>query len=414
MSDPIASRAASLPRQGERGDSGATTRGQPVSMASAWPAGHPRVLVTDAWLANAGDAALALATENLVREVVPGAAVLHAAYQGAELASNFPSLRFTASLEDLIGTPWAPPAPGWAESGPALVAGADAVISQGGGFLVEAYQPWGRIAALSKVARWGVPVAILGQTVGRFTRSRGNHLHRLMRTARLIVVRDPQSVANATALGATDVVLGTDLWLALFPDPPLKHSSKGVGLVLTNHHPDPEQRPRLADVAHRVAEATLDAFPGESVTLWSTVQGHPDLAGEDDSVVAESVVDRLEAAKRGRVAILRGYVPPDQAIALIAGSRAVVSMRMHPALFAAALDTPFCLVLGAQKAGVLEGTSLLGRVVDPGNATNVPEGVAKAVRRPGEGQWNALAPLRDRLDDVRTRLADFLQALDRP
>ncbi len=381
-----------------------------MALASAWPAGRPRVLVTDAWLTNAGDAALAMATETLVREAVPGAAVLHAAYHGAELAFHFPRLRFTASLEDLIGTPWAPPAPGWADSGPALVADADAVISQGGGFLMKAYQPWGRIAALSKVAGWGIPVAILGQTVDRFIRSRDNLLPQLMRTARLIVVRDPPSVANANALGAADVVLGTDLWLALFPDPPLERAAEGVGLVLTNHHPDPDQRSQQTDLAHLVAEATLDACRGEPVKLWSTVQGHRDLAGEDDSVLAESVVAQLGATKRRRVEVLTGYVPPERAIALVAGSRALVSMRMHPALFAAALNTPFCLVLGAQKVGVLEGTSLLDRVVDPGNAASVAEGVAKAVWTRGEGQWTDLAPLRDRLDEVRSRLGEFLQA----
>ncbi len=89
-------------------------------------------------------------------------------------------------------------------------------------------------------------------------------------------------------------------------------------------------------------------------------------------------------------------------------------MRMHPALFAAALDTPFCLVMGGQKVGVLEGTALLGRVVDPGNEASIAGGVAQALMGPGEGQWDALAPLRDRLDDLRTRLAEFLDALDRP
>ena len=26
------------------------------SLAKSWPSGHPRILITDAWLANAGDA----------------------------------------------------------------------------------------------------------------------------------------------------------------------------------------------------------------------------------------------------------------------------------------------------------------------------------------------------------------------
>ncbi len=44
-----------------------------------WPAGSPRVLVTDCWLQNAGDAAIAVATQRLILDIAPGASVLHAA-----------------------------------------------------------------------------------------------------------------------------------------------------------------------------------------------------------------------------------------------------------------------------------------------------------------------------------------------
>ena len=100
-----------------------------------WPSGHPRILTTDAWLANAGDAALAIATETLVRRCAPEAAILHAAYHGAELGPRLPQLRFTAPLDQLTGSACASPAEGWQEVQPTLVAGADAVISLGGGFL---------------------------------------------------------------------------------------------------------------------------------------------------------------------------------------------------------------------------------------------------------------------------------------
>ena len=379
-----------------------------MTLAPAWPPGRPRILLTDAWLANAGDAALAVATEALVREVRPAAAVVHAAYQGATLGAHLPGLCFTGSLEELIGTPWAPPAPRWADAGPALVAGADAVISQGGGFLMEAYEPWGRVAALDEVTCRGVPVAILGQTVDRFSHPPGS-LHRLMRKAELVVVRDAPSVANAAALGARDVVQGTDLALALFPEPPGDRVRRGIGLVLTDHHPDPGQRARVAEAARRVAAATLEAAPGEPVTVWSTVAGHPELAGEDDAVFGQSVVAALTPHQRARVDVLTGYVPPGQAIALAGEFRALVSMRLHPTLFAAALDTPFCLVLSGQKAAIFDDTALRARVVDPGGGPELSGRVAAALGAGGVGQWEALAPLRGRLDEVRSRLAGFLE-----
>ena len=383
------------------------------SLATTWPPGRPRILVADAWLANAGDAALAIATDVMIREAVPKAAVLHAAYHSAELAPCFPQLRFTAPLERLIGTPWAPPALEWAKLGPALVSGADAVISQGGGFLMEAYQPWGRIAALATVARCGIPLAILGQTIDRFVQTRArNELHQVMRAAALVAGRDPPSVLNAVDLGATDVILGADLALVLFPDPPQKRTRRGVGLVLTDHHPDPDRRAQLAEVAQRVAKTTIERSRDEVVTLWSTVQGHPELAGEDDAALAEVVCAGLSPTQRARVEVIEGYVSPEKAIALVGGSRALVSMRMHPALFAAALDTPFSLVLGGQKAEVLSGSSLRDHVVDPVDQPAVDRAVVSLIgSESGSGQWMALAPLRLRLRDVQSRLTDFLHGL---
>ncbi len=383
------------------------------SLAKSWPSGHPKILITDAWLANAGDAALAIATETLVRQCAPEAAILHAAYHGAELGPRLPELRFTAPLDQLIGSVWAAPAEGWEEVGPTLVAGADAVISQGGGFLIEAYQPWSRIASLAAVTRQGVPLALLGQTIDSFVRPPDGDLHQVMRDAALVVVRDGPSVAHATDLGACDVVLGTDLSLGLFPDPPTQHERRGIAVVLSDHHPERDRRARLATVAHRVAEATLAASPGESLTFWSTVQGHPELASEDDAILAAAVFASLSPAQRARVELVKGYVSPDKAIVLVRQSRALVSMRMHPALFAAALDTPFTLVLGGQKVEVLAGSHLRDRIVDPSAATAVLAGaVARSVGSGGgSGQWMALDPLRIRLDEVRSRLADFLAGL---
>jgi len=51
-----------------------------------WPPGRPRILVSDAWLANAGDGAIALATQQRLERLAAQAAIVHAAYQGDILA----------------------------------------------------------------------------------------------------------------------------------------------------------------------------------------------------------------------------------------------------------------------------------------------------------------------------------------
>src|SRR6185503_91700 len=92
-----------------------------------WPPGRPRILVSDAWLANAGDGAIALATQARIARLAPGAAILHAAYQGDLLADAYPELALVPPLAALAGvTPGIPEYQGWSEAeGTQLLAGAD-------------------------------------------------------------------------------------------------------------------------------------------------------------------------------------------------------------------------------------------------------------------------------------------------
>ena len=50
-----------------------------MTAAAGWPPGRPRVLVTAAWMATAGDAAFAIATEGVVRDLAPEEATVRAA-----------------------------------------------------------------------------------------------------------------------------------------------------------------------------------------------------------------------------------------------------------------------------------------------------------------------------------------------
>src|SRR4051794_25613154 len=94
-----------------------------------WPGGRPRVLVADAWLANAGDGAIAVATQERLERIAPGAAVVHAAYQGDLLADAYPQLALAPPLAGLLGvTPTIPEMRGWSGSaGEELVSAADVV-----------------------------------------------------------------------------------------------------------------------------------------------------------------------------------------------------------------------------------------------------------------------------------------------
>jgi polysaccharide pyruvyl transferase WcaK-like protein len=376
-----------------------------------WPPGQPRILATDAWLANAGDAAIALALERMLCELAPTGAVLHAAYQHDRIGPLLPELICVPPLEDLLGTPWAPPAPGWETAGSALVDAADLVVCQGGGFLVEAYEPWARLATLAEVVRRGKPLAFVGVTVDRFTRAPSRaDLHTMFTRAQLTVVRDPPSAVFAADCGAADVVLGTDLALAMFADRPGERDRQGVGVVLTDHHADPARRSQLEEVAKSVLRVVIEHAAGRPVTVWSTVQGERDVAREDDGEIARRAVAALSDSQRDAVKIETGYVPPARAIELAGTCEALVSMRMHPALFAAGAGTPYALVLGGQRTGVFSGSTLADRIVAPRDAGGVAAAVRAVLAEPAPAAtWDALAPLRSRLDDTRSRLGELVE-----
>jgi polysaccharide pyruvyl transferase WcaK-like protein len=383
---------------------------------SAWPEGRPRVLVTDCWLPNAGDAAIALGTEALVRRCAPDAAVLHAAYGTEQVGDRYPTLHTVPPLEDRVGTRWAPARAGWEDNGPALVAGADLVISQGGGFLHEGYRPWSRIDALLKAAAVR-PLVLLGQTVGPMSLAFARRSMRsLLRSARLVVVRDPASRRHVLELGAPSaaVHLGTDLALALVPpgddgrtvadtrttrDEPV--SVVVAGDPLPDDCGDGDVRVALAS---SLVGAAVRAFPDARLRVWSSAQGVPGLS--DDHIAAARAVDRLPAADRERVELVTGHVDAHQMLDLSRRSAGMLSMRLHPALLAAAQGTPTVLLLDDQKADVLTSAHPGLRVV---RARGDDDAVrAAALLAPGRLGRDAVAPLDGRLRAVEALLAQAL------
>ncbi len=389
--------------------------------SAGWPAGSPHVLVTDGWLANAGDAAIALAVDRLVRSVWPDAAVLHAAYHADLVGDEVPELDFVPPIDALLGVDGAGPAPGaWASSGERLVRDADLVVSQGGGFLLEHYAPWPRLFAHVRVVDLGVPLVILGQTIGAFRAARARALlRRSLGAASAISVRDAPSVAHAVELGVSRsrVVQTSDLSLLLFPDPPTAQpeaaTRSGVAVVLTCHEQQtPGSDADRARLSTRLLTEVLDQLGDERVTLLSTVQGLGARGVEDDGEIAEAAVTALTPAERQRVDTINGYVGPHAAIETLARHRAVVTQRLHPALFALSQGVPTALLVDADKVGVLDGVDLgRARCTHPADsearAAALTSALAPNARR-GVDLWEALTPARDRAAHNRDVLDEVL------
>lgn len=386
---------------------------------TGWPSGRPRVLVTDAWLANAGDAAIAHALEELIRSVAPDAAVVHAAYQ-ANLVGDRLGLSDLAppldSLLDVVGAD-ALPEPWTSRAATALVQDADLVVSQGGGFLLEHYQPWQRLLAHAAVVELGRPLAYLGQTIGRFAAARARALlRRTLSAARVVSVRDRASLDHVVEMGADPrrVLLTSDLTFTLFPPPPEPGPSdtSGVAVVLTAHEHADGDIDRRASSA-RLLTAVIDrARDRETISLLSTTQGLGGYGIEDDSSLALEILSALDLQTRARVDVVEGYLTPREVVARLTRVRAVVSQRFHPAVFALASGVPAALISDASKATVLAGLGLDAALCNEPTSDRAVGTALDAVLAPdapsGRSLWEMLAPARELAERNRAVLAQLL------
>jgi polysaccharide pyruvyl transferase WcaK-like protein len=331
-----------------------------VAREPEWPAGSPRILVADAWLANAGDGAISLATQERLARIAPGAAILHTAYQGDMLADHYPELALVPPLAGLLGvTPTIPEMIGCdCDAAERLVADADVVLSQGGGFAMEHYDPWERLRAWELVVERGVALGFCAQSVGPFSGLRERRaLRRAYEAAAVVGVRESDSAAHVIELGAPpERVLVTADEVFSLPSPRAQPRT-GLACVLSSHPQPlrdglPAAPPQDLDALARVVSGLVRLAQGEHVTLLSTQQGlgRAGRGLEDDAELARSVVGAMPHAEAAQVQVAEGYLPPRRCAREIAGHRGLVSMRMHPAIFGLCAGVPTVLVNQAFKA----------------------------------------------------------------
>jgi polysaccharide pyruvyl transferase WcaK-like protein len=340
-----------------------------------WPPGRPRILVSDAWLANGGDGAIALATQARLTRLAPEAAVLHAAYQCDLLAEHYPQLALVPPLAALLGV--IPPSPEMAGWEPAdaerIVSAADLVLCQGGGYAMEVYDPGQRLRAWDMLVERGVPVGFGAQTVGRFLgSSERSMLARVYGAAVVIALREGESVRNLLELGVRheQLLVTADEAFSLPPPPPPDPPRRGIACVMSR---DLHLRADgdLGDLDRSVAALAglvtelVALSAGEGVTLLSTYQGLGGLERglEDDGEVAAEVVAALPDPVAARVRLPAGYLAPAHCAQLIGEHRGLVTTRMHPAIFAVTLGVPTVLVTQAYKASAMFRALGLGDVV---------------------------------------------------
>jgi colanic acid/amylovoran biosynthesis protein len=326
------------------------------------PARAPLILIVDGWLANAGDAAINIATSRSLQKAIPGARVVFASHHRSLVGDRYPELELAPPIDALAGVSWP-----WttaedlaeAEVIERLVEEADLVLAAGGGYMLERYQPAGRIRGYEYLLEKGKRLITYSQTIGRFEDPDLRAcLASVLGAAELVLVRDEPSLQTVHEMGVTgDLHLTADEAFLL---PVTRRVGRPHSLlVAASMHPweRGEGEDELRDDSHLAeigASLTRLLASGQvrTVTLASTTQG---LGGagqalEDDLIAANQLRAAVPAHRRNRIEIREGHLTAGEYAELAATHTAVISMRMHGAILAAVAHTPVLLANASDKA----------------------------------------------------------------
>jgi len=360
------------------------------------PSAAPLILITDGWLANAGDAASYVATTRSLQQALPGARVAISAHHRALVGHLYPELDLVPPLDALTGSSWT-----WTTDKDLaerdvierVVAAADLVVATGGGYLLERYKPEGRICGYEYLLEQGKRLVFFSQSVGKFRDpDLGARLRRVLEAAELVLVRDQASLDVVTEQRDAEGVHLTADEAFLFPS--VRRVARPRSLMVTpsphswerggdNELPDESFVPEVAAALRRILSSGLV----RTVTLASTAQGlgGPTWALDDDSVVSEAILAAVPAHWRSRIAVRRGYLTPWQYAALAAEHTALISMRMHGAILATTARTPAVMANASDKALELRRRTERGimGIADRSEIAKLDELVAPLLEDPG-------------------------------
>lgn len=324
----------------------------------------PTVLITDGWLANAGDAASYIATTRSLQRSVPGARVAVSAHHRALVGDLYPELDLVPPLDALVGSSWP-----WTTSEDIaerdvigeVIEEADLVVAAGGGYLLERYLPEARIRGFEMLLERGKRLAFYSQSIGRFRDpDLKDRLRAVLAAAEVVLVRDQLSLEIVQEQRNPDGVHLTADEAFLFP--PQRRVARPHSLLVTpSPHPwergGNDELPEEAFVPDIAAALSrlLSSGHARTITLASTAQGFggADWALEDDATVSYAIVAAVPANWRNRITVLPGYLTPWQYASLAAKHTALISMRMHGAILATTAGTPALMANASDKASEL-------------------------------------------------------------
>lgn len=337
-----------------------------------------KVIVTNIATLNTGDAAILLATLDMLREAFgPDLEVTVYDSQAGAAARYYPGIDFRATLFDRLAA-WVgegralkpavaltlaaarlwPSAPGRALA--ALLpkdvrevledfARANLVVSSGGTYLVPHYWLLPKLLDLLVAHQLRRPMVLFTQSLGPFDGRWRWLVRRVLGDVRLALVRDEPSRRHLAELGlpAARIAQCDDAAFALATGcrrqaaVPAGRPLRVAASVRDWPHFDGRGSGGMDGYLNAVAQAVdrLVRENGAEVVFMSTCQGMPEY-WTDDAIVADEVVKLLAPDVRSKVHVDRQFRQPRALVAKLGEFDVVLATRMHAAILALCAGVP--------------------------------------------------------------------------
>lgn len=301
---------------------------------------------------------------------------------------------------------------------------ADVVVATGGTYLVEKYDLGQRIFDMQTARAMNRPLLLYTQSMGPF-RLLANRprLSRVIRTARLVLLRDQRSQTHIRDLGvaANALLVSPDAAFALAdedlamrpidPSPLTKfHPQIALSVRRWDHFTEcsaQEGMQRYCAAFAALAVHLVKKYDAE-VTFLSTCQGVPGY--HDDSQVAAAIRATLPEGIQDRVRVDGDFHTPDELLKLLRGFDWVVATRMHLAILTLGVGTPVLPI--AYEFKTTELFRSLHHELEPPTIESVtPESLVEAFERSVEAYGGVAQSLNEAVDRCRQQAWDVANVL---
>jgi colanic acid/amylovoran biosynthesis protein len=266
---------------------------------------------------------------------------------------------------------------------------ADVAISTGGTYLVEQYALHPRLFEYRVANALDIPLAFFTQSLGPFLHARNRRLlAQIFGDARLVLLRDEESLANVRTLGVSNArmrVVADGVFLSGMPQLafPVRKGADDpwrIGVSVRNWPPGSNlDHPAVLRFAQAIVQSItqIARLLPTRILFISTCQGTPEYH-VDDSALAAHIVAALPPDVKASTEVDSSFHTPSQFREIVGSLDLVIATRMHAAIQSLVVGTPVVPIAYefktrqlADRLGIGDYTLDIGSVSGTSLADNV-------------------------------------------